>query len=86
MSALPPPIVQALGFERLTWSNGPASDDPFYTEPQDSAKLPTGSLLRAEYDIDTSRYLLPSATAMSRIVYQSETMNGSRVPVSAYVL
>ena len=86
MSALPSPIVDALQFEQATWSNGTAADDSFYTAPDDSAKAPPGTLLKIEKDVDTTRYLLPSATAISRIMYQSETTNGSRVPVSAYIL
>lgn len=86
MSTLPAPVVEALQFEQSNWSNGSVSDDPFYTVSDDAAEAPPGTLLKVEEDVDTSTYTLPPATALSRFVYQSENLNGSRVPVSAYVL
>lgn len=62
------------------------SGESFYTVPEDAAKAPPGTLLKVEKDVDTSKYTLPPATALSRVMYQSENLNGSRVPASAYVL
>lgn len=86
MAALPTPVLEALEFEKSLWSNGSVSDDPFYIIPNDAAEAPPGRLLKVERDVDTSRYTLPLATALSRIMYQSENLNGSPVPASAYVL
>ena len=86
MSSLPEPILQALQFESSSWANGPASDDPFYKVPEGASKAEPGSVLKVEEDTDTSKYLLPPATAMSRFIYQSENLTGDSVPVSAFIL
>ena len=49
-------------------------------------KAPAGTLLKVEKDVDTFKYLLPPATALSRVMYQSENLSGALVPVSALVL
>ena len=59
--------------------------DPFYLPPSNSTDLPAGSLLRAE-DVDTRLYTLPPNTALSRILYITENLNGTKIPASAYVL
>ncbi|KAI4137797.1 MAG: hypothetical protein L6R39_007093 [Caloplaca ligustica] len=76
---------EALDFEAFTYANGPAVEDPFYTLPEESSVTTPGSFLKAE-EVDTSKYSLPPATAMRRIMYQSENLKGSRVPASAYIL
>lgn len=86
MSSLPGPIAEALKFESLSWANGPTSDDPFYQVPEGSSKAIPGSVLKIEKDTDTSKYLLPPATAMSRFIYQSENLTGNPVPSSAFIL
>lgn len=79
-------ISEALEFERSNWSDGSVADDAFYTVPADSTQVPAGTLLKVEKDVETSKYLLPPATALSRIMYQSENLSGALVPVSALVL
>lgn len=79
-------INVAVRFERTNWAGGSAASDPFYIPPANSSKLPCGSLLSVEPHTNTSLYTLPPNTAMSRIVFQSETANGTAVPASAYVL
>ena len=86
MDTLPTPVSEALQLERSNWSNGSVLDDAFYTVPVDSAQAPAGTLLKVEKDADTSKYLLPPATALSRFVYQSESLSGALVRVSALVL
>lgn len=86
METLPAPVSEALQFERSNWSDGSVLDDAFYTVPADSAKAPAGTLLKVDKDVDTSKYLLPPATALSRFIYQSESLSGALVPVSALVL
>ena len=79
-------IEVALNFERSNWASGSVSSLPFYTPPSNSSHLPAGSLLKVEKNANASAFTLPPNTAISRIMYQSETLNGSLVPTSAYVL
>ncbi|KAL8752462.1 MAG: hypothetical protein Q9184_005725 [Pyrenodesmia sp. 2 TL-2023] len=85
MDSLPTVVSEALTFEATNCANGPAVDDPFYRAPDGAEKAAPGSTLKVE-EVDTSKYLLPPATAMSRIMYQSENLKGAVVPTSAYVL
>ena len=52
----------------------------------DSAGAPAGTLLKVEREVDPAAYLLPPATALSRIIFQSEKLTGSLVPVSAFIV
>ena len=83
---LPPLTCAALEFDESRYAKGSVSEDPFYAVSELDHEKPAGALLRVEQAVDTSLYMLPPATAMSRIVFQSKTMLGSLVPVSAYVL
>lgn len=86
MSSLPSPILEALKFESSNWAHGSVYDDPFYQVTSDAKSISPGHPIKVEENVDTSKYLLPPATAMSRFIYQSENLQGSRVPVSAFVL
>lgn len=79
-------IEVALNFERSNWANGSVHTDPFYRVPGNASTAPFGSLLKLEVRANTSSYTLPPNTALSRILYQSRTLNGTPVPNSAYVL
>lgn len=79
-------INVATRFERTNWAGSSVLNDPFYNPPVNSSHLPPGSLLSVEYNTNTSLYTLPPTVALSRILFQSETINGSSVPASAYVL
>ncbi|KAL8916016.1 MAG: hypothetical protein Q9208_008747 [Pyrenodesmia sp. 3 TL-2023] len=85
MDSLPAEVSEALAFEATNFANGPAADDQFYRTPEESQKATPGCILKVE-EVDTSKYLLPPATAMSRMIYQSENLKGERVPTSGYVL
>lgn len=61
-------------------------DDPFYEVAAKDSKSSPGTLLKLEKTTDTTKYLLPPSTALSRFIYQSETLSGSPVPVSAFIL
>lgn len=76
----------AVRFEQTNWAGSSAANDPFYTPPANSSTSPPGSLLSVEHYTNTTLYTLPPNTAMSRILFQSETANGTAVPASAYVL
>ncbi|KAL6716582.1 hypothetical protein ACLMJK_006149 [Lecanora helva] len=76
----------ALNFERSNFANGSTESESFYNAPSNSSQAPPGSLLKVELDANTSSYTLPPNTAISRFIFQSQSLNGSKVPVSAYIL
>lgn len=76
----------ALDYEMSNWANGSVSQDSFYDVPLNAADAAPGALLKVQIDANTSAYTLPPNTALSRIMFMSENMNGSSVPASAYVL
>jgi alpha-beta hydrolase superfamily lysophospholipase len=43
-------------------------------------------MLKLEEITNTSHYALPPTTALSRFIYQSQTLSGTPVPVSGYIL
>lgn len=74
-------------FEQSNWATGSVRSDPFYTDlPPNAADAAPGSLLKVEEFTDTSTYTLAPTLALSRFIYQSRTLNGTAVPVSAYFL
>lgn len=78
--------MESLEFEKSNWANGSVVNDPFYDAPREALDSPPGTLLKIEKDTDTTKYLIPPTAALSRFVCQSETLRGSKVPVSGYVL
>ena len=77
----------ALRFEQTNWATGSVFKDPFYTDlPANASSAPAGSILKIESFTNTSLYTIAPTLALSRIIYQSKTLNGSLVPVSAFVL
>lgn len=81
-----PYAAKIIAFERSFWANGSVSDEDFYRVPPDTSSAPAGSLLKLQLDANTSAYALPQGTALSRILYQTKTLNGSTVPASAHIL
>ena len=79
-------VAIALDFERAKWAHGSITEDDFYSVPHNASLAPVGALLKVQVDANTSAYTLPPNTALSRIMYQTETLNGSKIPASAYVL
>ncbi|CAL8579855.1 hypothetical protein XPA_005585 [Xanthoria parietina] len=86
MESLPQPVLDALEFERSNYAAASAKDDSFYSVPKDTSSAAPGTPLKVEKDVDVSKFLIPSATALSRILYQSEDLTGKRVPASAFIL
>jgi alpha-beta hydrolase superfamily lysophospholipase len=77
----------ALQFERTNWATGSVHSDPFYTSlPSNASSAAPGSLLKLEAFVNTTTYTLAPTLALSRIVYQSATLNNTAVPASAYIL
>ncbi len=83
---LPNDASAAIAFEQSLWTNGPVTSDAFYRVPAGSASATPGTLLKVEAEGNASLYNLPPSTAISRIMFQSQTLNGTGVPASAYVL
>jgi len=79
-------LTGAYSFQQSYKVHPPVSDDPFYTAPANSTSAPAGTLLKVERESNTSLYTLPPTLSLSRFMYQSETLNGTLVPVSAFVL
>lgn len=79
-------IEVALNFERSNWAHGSVESDSFYHLPSNASAASPGSLLKLQLSANTSAYTLPPNTALSRILFQSRTLNGSSVPASAYIL
>lgn len=85
-TSLPNITKQALEWEKQQWATGSVLEDEFYVAPENSSDAAPGTLLKLEQNTKTSLYAIPPAAALSRFVYQSKTLNGSLVPVSAYIL
>lgn len=80
-------IAEALEFERSNWATGSVASDEFYSHvPRNASSAPAGSLLKVQVNVNASAYSLPPDTALSRIMFVSESLNGSKIPASAYVL
>ncbi|KAF2097667.1 putative secretory lipase [Rhizodiscina lignyota] len=61
--------------------------DSFYSVPRTfSSSAEPGELLRVELHTNLTNYTVPSGLTMSRIMYTSRDLNGTTVPVSAYIL
>lgn len=86
MEELPNHIKEILEFEKTNWVDGSIVNDPFYDAPQEAIDAAPGTLLKVEKATDTAKYSLPPTTALSRLIYQSQTSEGGTVPVSGFVL
>ncbi|KAL8848097.1 MAG: hypothetical protein Q9221_006854 [Calogaya cf. arnoldii] len=86
MDSLPPPVLEALKFEKSNYAAASVKEDSFYRVPNHTTEVAPGTPLKVEKDVDLSRFLIPSATALSRILYQSEDLTGKKVPASAFIL
>ncbi|KAL8848364.1 MAG: hypothetical protein Q9221_006613 [Calogaya cf. arnoldii] len=86
MEGLPAPVLDASKFERSNWAAGSVLDDPFYECPHEAGQASPETLLRPQRDVNTTAYLIPGGTAMSRTVYQSEKLDSTPVPVSRFML
>ncbi|KAJ9629503.1 hypothetical protein H2203_001877 [Taxawa tesnikishii (nom. ined.)] len=80
----------ALNFERTNYAGGlSVADDPFYDIPASFNQAnppPPGTIIKLEPFTNTSQYTLPPSVTMSRFLYTTETLNGTSIPASAYIL
>ncbi|KAL9054494.1 MAG: hypothetical protein Q9162_004140 [Coniocarpon cinnabarinum] len=79
-------IQVANDFERSNWATGSVFDDSFYTLSSNASGAQPGDFLKAEAFTNATQFTLPPNLAVSRFLYQTETLNGSSVPNSAFVL
>jgi pimeloyl-ACP methyl ester carboxylesterase len=79
-------IQIAVNFERTNWATGSVFDDAIYVPPAVNASTPPGTLLAVENFTNTDLYTLAPGLALSRILFVTETLNGTNVPASAYIL
>lgn len=79
-------VSVALQYERSKWVYGSVSNEEFYRVPSGTADAPAGTLLKLQIDANTTAYTLPPNTAISRFLYQTKNLNGTKVPNSAYIL
>lgn len=79
-------VEVALNFERTNWAGSSVSEDDFYSVPSNATSATPGSLLKVEVFTNTTLYTVPPGTALSRLVYITETSTGVSVPASAFVL
>ncbi|RDW61813.1 uncharacterized protein DSM5745_10485 [Aspergillus mulundensis] len=79
-------VVGGVLYERENHAHEPL--DAFYAVPVhgtfDSAR--PGTVLKVEAHTEVAKYTIPSGLTMSRIMYASRSLNGTIVPVSAFVL
>lgn len=81
----------ALNFERTNYADGPGgvASDPFYQVPASfdpQNPPPPGTILKLEAFTDTTNYTIPPSLTLSRFLYTTETLNGTSIPASAYIL
>lgn len=87
MEGVPQLIKDALEFDKTKQrAFVPPEEDHFYRVDASTVHLAPGKLITVERDLDTSRFSLPPGSALSRFVYQSKSMAGASVPVSACIL
>ena len=77
---------EAHKFELSYRAHPSVAEDPFYIVPLEASNAVPGTLLKVERQSDASLYTLAPNLSLSRFMYQSQTSNGSLVPVTAYVL
>lgn len=82
-------INVALNYERTNYAGGQVQYDAFYDVPSTydhTNPPPPGTMLKIEEYTNTSLYTLPPSVSMSRIMYVSESLNGSSVPATGFIL
>ena len=83
-------VAVAIQFERSNYANGiSVTQDPFYNVPASFDQKnppPPGTILKMEEFTNTSLYTIPPSLTMSRFLYTTETLNGTSIPASAYIL
>ena len=79
-------ILNSAQFELSYRARLSVTQDSFYSAPPDTSHVAPGTLLKVERETNASLYTLAPNLSLSRFMYQSQTLNGTFVPVSGYVL
>ncbi|CAG9988855.1 unnamed protein product [Clonostachys byssicola] len=81
-------VNTVINADRSGLANGGPREDDFYTLPaiHNSSQLKPGEVLKIQKAADTYPFAIAPGTTLSRILYTSETPNGTVIPASAYVL
>lgn len=86
-------LNNVFNFDRSQLANGGPHEDDFYSLPplfttngSDPPPQEPGTLLKVQDFTDTSPFVVPPNTALSRILYTTKNHNGTVLPASAYVL
>jgi hypothetical protein len=79
-------VEVATRFKRTNWATGSVTEDHFYNAPLVNTSTLPGTLLAVEEVTDTHLYPFASGLALSRILFVSETLNGTAVLASTYIL
>lgn len=78
-------VEEGIAFEHDSHAHTPLDD--FYSVPVNfSTSMEPGTVLKVEIHTDLVNYTVPAGLSMSRIMYTSQTLNGTIVPVTAFVL
>ncbi|KAI2637637.1 putative secretory lipase [Hypomontagnella submonticulosa] len=79
-----------INFDRSQLANGGPAGDSFYELPPltntSSGALQPGTLLKIQEVTNTTPFVVPPNTALSRILYTTTNHNGTVIPASAFVL
>ncbi|KAF2678352.1 alpha/beta-hydrolase [Lentithecium fluviatile CBS 122367] len=78
-------VLRGATFEQDSHAHTPL--DGFYSIPASfKPSMEPGTLLRVETHTNLTNYTVPGGLTMSRIMYTSQSLNGTLIPASAYVL
>ncbi|KAI1392305.1 putative secretory lipase [Hypoxylon trugodes] len=81
-------INTVVRFDRSQLANGGPAEDTFYNLPplSNTSALRPGTLLKVQDFTNTSSFVIPPNTALSRILYTTTDYNGTVIPASAFIL
>lgn len=77
-----------VNFDRSQYAHGGVRQDDFYSilPLTNDTHLKPGQLLKVQAVTEPTAFAIPPSTALSRILYTSQTLNGTVVPASAFIL
>src|SRR5690349_18920145 len=83
---VPEKALEAIEYDREQWATPSVLTNPFYTDIGRITSISPRHSLQREQAASTSLFSLPPATSLSRFIYQSQDLNGTKIPVSVYIL
>ena len=75
-----------LRYDRSQLAFGGPYEDDFYALPPLTGPLQAGQVLKVQDVTDASAYSIPAGTALSRILYTTQNLNGTVIPTSGFIL